>query len=62
MQDSAQKSSGRRTALGIVIGLGLGLLIESALVVMLRAPIIYFVVTSIGLIVVLPIAGAQTPR
>lgn len=46
----------RRTALGIVVGLAISLFIISELVVMLRAPIIYFIVFSFGLIIILPIA------
>ena len=47
----------RSTALGIVVGLAIGLLIVSVLVVMYRSPILYFIVFSLGLIFILPIAG-----
>lgn len=52
---SGRELAPKRLALGIVLGVGLGLLIESVLVLLLRAPIVYFVVFSLGLILVLPI-------
>lgn len=49
------KTSLRRRMLGIVVGAAVGLFVDSALVVVLGAPIIYFVVFTFGLNVLAPI-------
>ncbi len=50
---------GRRVALGIVLGVGGGLFVDTLLVLLAGPALIYFVVLSVGLVVIAPpVAGA----
>lgn len=55
MKPSSQRVPRRHLALGVILGVGLGLLVDSVLVLMLRYLIVYYIVFSLGLIVILPI-------
>lgn len=46
----------RRRVLGIILGIAAGLLVDALLVLQYRLPILYFVVFSLGLVVILPLA------
>ena len=56
LKNTERAFKARRSALGIVVGLTIGLLVLSELVVIIRLPIMYFILFSFGLILILPIA------